>query len=92
VIIEYCSLQIDVEYTYKEGYAGDFDNGQQISPEEPEEIEIEQVMLGDQCLDELLTGEQRDEISKRILERLKEDEREARLEAELEKAEARRER
>ena len=86
MIIEYKSLILDVKYTFTPGCRGEYDGQQQISPDEPAEVEVEQVMLGLECLDELITPEQRDEIAEIILNDLEEIEREARIQAEIDKA------
>ena len=85
MIIEYKNLMLDVEYTFTPAYRGEYDGPQQISPDEPAEVEIDQIMLGFECLDELITPEQRDEIKERILNQLEEEEREARIQAEIDK-------
>jgi len=85
MIIEYKNLMLDVSYSYSPGCRGEYDGPFQISPDDPEEVEIDQVLHEGYCMEEWITPEYRKEIAERILDQIKEDEREARIQAEIDK-------
>ena len=69
MMIEYRDLVIDVDFVYHPGYRGAYEGGLQISPEEPECIEVEKVYYGGLEL-KFLSAQQIQEIEEIVLDEL----------------------